>query len=145
MSRALTPRQRKAIKARLEGKSERKTAVIAGYSSGPAVHRMIANGSASEAMQAALKRKGIDDDAIAATVERVLGAEKAVPPNSIMVPDYRTQAVGADIALKIGGGYAPTKAELSGPNGKPLVLAKPMSIHDLAAAAVEVSKATARK
>jgi len=83
----------------------------AGYACNQSAGKGLKVLSANGVLQAALKRKGIDDDAIVAKIKQVMGAKKAVPPNSIMVPDFRAQAIGADMALKIMGGYAPVKIE----------------------------------
>lgn len=141
--RPLTVKQRKLIKARVEGKTLRESAQEAGYSGPESAHRALKTGNANAAMIAALERRGITDDKIAAKVDELMDATKLVGKNAdVVAPDNAARLGAVSEANKIKGVYAPTKQEITGKDGKPLALAKPMSVKDLAAAALEIQRAT---
>ena len=145
MGKRLTVQQRKLVKAIVSGKTLTEAAAIAGYDNPANAHRATKKDNFNEAMKAALKRAGLDDNFLTGKIKDLMEAEKPYGKDGDLGPDNGVRLGAVDMALKIGGGYAPTKAEVSGPGGGPIksknvTPRKPASADDIAAALAKVKQ-----
>jgi phage terminase small subunit len=125
----LSPRERILIKEKAKGKSTKDAMIKAGYA------ERTAHGTGSRkikelqpAIQALMEKRGLTDDYLLAKLEEELNAEetKFFQHEGIVCDERTVVAHGSrldalDKAFKLKGSYAPTKGELSGLGGAPLL------------------------
>lgn len=111
--KSLTPRQRKLIKARVEGKTFTEAAKVAGYSSKQTAHRAMTNADANKAMRIALHKAGLTPQFITEKVRELFGATRLYGKEGIEHADNQAQLGAVEVALKITGAFAPQKVDQS--------------------------------
>lgn len=113
MAETITPRKRKLIKGIVDGKTQRQSAIDAGYSPKSAesqASQILKDPKVQQSLQDMMDEAGLSNDILLSKHVELLHAKRGE------VPDYQTQTKALEMALKLKGAFV-EKKEVTFPEG----------------------------